>query len=266
VAQLWKHKWSVLALVALWFAFEWWISWSAFCEGSHQLNNCIFRGPLSSLVRIMFNWWGNTFHNADAYVALFTAVLAFSTILLWFVTKKAADAANLNAEAVIEAERARIFVQILGENTGLIGKVVSQLTHPDSDNITVGTPIKITYRLKNYGKTPAIIQELAHNIIIAPDLPKEREYKALVPIPIEQIIGAGDSSKDTFCQYISIIKIKQAKAMHAIGGTTLWFYGCISYDDTFGWNHRLDFVWHYNGDTLGLRLYKFEETHTKKNE
>jgi len=118
--KIWKRKWAVLALIVLWLVFEWWISWSAFCSQTKPIGNifqsaeeanCIFKGPVSSFARLTYSWWQHTFDDADSYIALFTGILAISTILLWVVTKSAADAAKRAADAPKESADASVAVE-----------------------------------------------------------------------------------------------------------------------------------------------------------
>ena len=45
--------------------------------------------------------------------------------------------------------------------------------------------VGLYYGLKNYGKTPAIIKEISQQLVLAPELAKEREYSPKNPLPIE---------------------------------------------------------------------------------
>jgi hypothetical protein len=79
------------------------MSWFAFCQQpEHQSTDyqsteeyiCVFRGPLVSFFHSFSHWWGGVFDKPDAYVALFTAVLAISTYALWTVTKASVEIGN----------------------------------------------------------------------------------------------------------------------------------------------------------------------------
>jgi hypothetical protein len=64
--------------------------------------------------------------------ALFTIVLAFSTVLLWIVTNKAADAAKTAAEHIPSVERAYLFVTVKSENFGV---VLTEYVNSTDDNL-----------------------------------------------------------------------------------------------------------------------------------
>jgi hypothetical protein len=95
-----KHWRSIFALIAIWLVFECAISWAAFCDpinyptdqNAGQEYNCVLRGPVVSIVRFIYRGWTHIFDKPDAYVALFTAVLAFFTLALWRSTDKLWDA------------------------------------------------------------------------------------------------------------------------------------------------------------------------------
>lgn len=106
--------WRVTVCVALWLAFEAWISWAAFCNPTqgdyHQTAegyDCVFNGPFFLILKGIPRLWNHLFHDADAYVALFTAVLALSTIALWRATQ------NLWAESRDTAKRQEANTKIL---------------------------------------------------------------------------------------------------------------------------------------------------------
>jgi hypothetical protein len=143
-----RHKWNILALVAIWLLFECWISWAAFCEYQKQYAatyqpaeeyGCIFRGPVISLGRSFYGWWGHVFDKPDAYIALFTAILAVSTIALWWSTRRLWAVTKIAADHIPIVERAYVFVTPV----------------PSIENDRTIIHLKI----ENFGQTPAIITE-----------------------------------------------------------------------------------------------------------
>jgi hypothetical protein len=78
-------------------AFEAVISWAAFCQHQTEYSGadqtpesyeCFFKGPVASVTRWFAEWWARTFGETEAYVALFTFVLAVGTLALWRSTHK----------------------------------------------------------------------------------------------------------------------------------------------------------------------------------
>jgi hypothetical protein len=81
-----------------------------------------------------------TFGSVERGIVTFSALLAFSTLLLWIYTRRVANAARIAAEHLPAVERAYVF----GGPTDLF------LLH---DQATV------RLAMQNYGKTPAVIRE-----------------------------------------------------------------------------------------------------------
>jgi hypothetical protein len=103
---------SVLLLAAIWLVFECWISWAAFCDhpphqaGSYETPKeypCQFRGPFLFAAQRLVGWWRHSFDDAESYIALFTAILAFGTITLWLATRRLVQGADKTAERQLRA-------------------------------------------------------------------------------------------------------------------------------------------------------------------
>src|SRR5580704_6607651 len=73
----------------------------------------------------------------------------------------AAEAAKLNAQAVMEAERAHLYPIVKDSNVRDVLKEVSRYGVTDDGPVT--SP-HLTFHLKNYGKTPAIIEHISCGI------------------------------------------------------------------------------------------------------
>jgi hypothetical protein len=80
------------------------------------------------------------FGTIERAIVTFTALLAFSTLLLWIYTRRVANAARVAAEHLPAVERAYIF----GGPTDLF------LLHDQAS---------VRLAMQNYGKTPAVIRE-----------------------------------------------------------------------------------------------------------
>lgn len=191
-------------------------------------------------------------------IALFTAILGLFTIRLAGATRVAADAALLNAQAVIDAERAHLFVVIELEN---IAAMVSNAARAISDGSNYA--LRISYAFKNYGRTPAIIRAIGHGAIIAPELPQERTLSVVVHLPAHIL---GDDEKSRPISDIAMPRMTSEIAKSILDlDATFWFYGYVVYDDTFGWRRTLSFVWHYDGGVSeGFTLFRYEETEERR--
>lgn len=186
---------------------------------------------------------------------------------LWFIrasfrdAKKAAEAAKLNAEALIDAERARIFVNIEQDTADAIRSAAKHANAPEKDGNVLESSVGLFYGLKNYGKTPAIIKEIGHRLVLAPELAEEREHSPKSPLPIEQILGPGEQTPrgTLVCSLDRKMTIGEAKEILALKNS-LWCYGYVAYDDTFGFGRELRYVFRYDGSTGSrFRLHSFQE-------
>jgi hypothetical protein len=148
-----KRTQTALLLLAAWLVFECWISWAAFCHRvydengyyqSAEENDCVFRGPILSIVHGFFRWWRHVFDDAESYIALFTAVLAVGTLALWWSTRRLWTVTKIAAEHIPKVERAYIF--------GGAG-------HPVINDVADATRLVVT--INNYGKTPAFVGTVA---------------------------------------------------------------------------------------------------------
>lgn len=196
---------------------------------------------------------------STAIIALFTTILGIFTISLASSTRKAADAANLNAQAVIDAERARLFLIIDIEN--ITETINSAVLSPAKDDDRT-TALRLKYSFKNYGKTPATIQEMGHGVVIKPDLPTARTFKMIVDIP-SRIIGPNENSYPLSVEELPRLTFGEARSF-CIYANAFWFYGFVAYDDMFGWTTRMNFVWHYDVVSRRFAWYSHDEKQEKR--
>jgi len=193
-------------------------------------------------------------------------------VQLWFIgagfrdARKAAEAAKLNADALIDAERGRIFVNIEQDTADAIRSAARHANSPEKDGNPLDGSVGLFYGLKNYGKTPAIIRELGHQLVLAPELATEREHSPKTPLPIESVLGPGEQTPrgTLVCSFDRKITIGEGKEILALRNA-LWFYGYVAYDDTFGFGRELRYVFRYDGGTGGrFRLHSFQELQSQK--
>src|SRR5262249_41825656 len=85
--------------------------------------------------------------------------------------KKAADAAaegagaaRLNAQALIDAESAQMYVIHLGSNIEKIFQLGKLYDNSPTMAASQSEAPWIDYQLKNYGKSPAIVQQVLHGL------------------------------------------------------------------------------------------------------
>ena len=163
----------------------------------------------------------------------------------------AAEAAKLNAQAVIAAESGYVFVEICGQT------VVDIIEYMKDMPSVAPRQILIQYRFVNHGKTPAVIKEISYGAIVAENPPRQREYSQVLHLPTH-LLGAEKPTK--------MLEYDELEISHPIASSirdlkaTFWFFGNIVYDDMFGRQRTLDFVFHVSGVSEGFTLYRYEET------
>jgi hypothetical protein len=94
-------------------------------------------------------------------LAIFTGILGITAIKQIKAARMAADAAYLNAQAVIDAERAHLYVIIANETIESTFKSARYNNTPEMNPTKMNGP-GIQYALRNYGKTPAILHQVWH--------------------------------------------------------------------------------------------------------
>jgi hypothetical protein len=230
------------------------------------------------------DWWLNFF---TALLAAFTFLLVSAAIaqIVIFVRQlrlikdslgpaekaansaaAAADAAKLNAQAVVDAERARIYVEVNGVE--LIRQIQHSINYspahtPEQLQAPVRAILGVVYAVKNYGRTPAIIKEISHQLIVAKTLPNlPRKTAPVNPFPMSHFLARETESGIT-CNFESVFTVKDTREVFG-SLKTVWLYGHIAYDDTFGWGREFNYVWHYNGGMNDFRLYSFRETKSRE--
>jgi len=205
-------------------------------------------------------------------VAFFTCLLAMVAVgqaglFVWQLrymklglkdTGDAALAAKLNAEALVGSERARVYVVVEDQSFREVIHRAAAYDHPTSADMRV-SPSTFKYRLKDYGKSPAIIQQVAHGLLIAADLPSTRNCTVQIPLTIEEILGAGETSAGCVEVALPSMLVGDAVAIQR-SEKSIWFYGELKYHDTFQ-VRTLHFRFLYNGITQGgFRNLQYRET------
>ncbi len=205
----------------------------------------------------------------DSLLALFTFFLIIVGIVQGIFlrltnrgTQKAAEAAALNARAVINAERAQLFISI--ENENIVSIISTAATAPVPQHMEDGQipALRLSYAFKNFGKTPAIIRDMKHGVLVAPDLLRVREYESVVDLPAH-VLGAGEKTSSIDVIDLPRLTVRDARSISG-AESTFWFYGTLIYDDTFGWRRTLKFICHYGADSNGLRIFEYRETEERR--
>lgn len=201
--------------------------------------------------------------------AVFAGVLSIFTIGLWYVTWRtlkhaqgdairqwrqtrvgnqaairAANAAQIAAEAAVGAERAWIVIMIDADN---LEEAILQRIEPNGDaDGEVLTP-EARFHVENLGRTPAFIREYTASLVCQPDqgIP-EMEYEPLAPWwPEETILAAGarlpakENDPDSRVAGCYCFSTELAKGLEpeAEPRGRFWLFGRIVYADVWGTVH-----------------------------
>ena len=125
---------------------------------------------------------------------------------------------------------------------------------PSLDEGIVNVNAKVIYRYKNYGRTPGVIKEISHHLLIANILPTKPTYSALDTIFRSNMISPGNDTEQFECKLVDHPKMKTTNEI-VRGQNSIWFYGRIIYNDIFGGEHEHRFCWYYHGGSYGFRPY-----------
>jgi hypothetical protein len=212
--------------------------------------------------------WSWMVHDAAGFFTALVALIALGQLLVfaWQLSlirrtlgpaQAAASAARDNAQALIDGQRARLFVVVTDESFVSTLRQASAYDHPTSAEMRVGKCV-LKYAFKNYGKTPALIHMIGHRSMVVDDLPKEREYSMLTPLPVDHVLGPDDRTVEIEVN-LPTMNVGVTRSITHLD-KTFWFYGYVVYDDTFGNQWQLDFVWHYSAVSNGFRTFSYKET------
>jgi hypothetical protein len=170
--------------------------------------------------------------------------------------RRAADAAKLSAEALVSAERAHVFIEIVSQdierrlNNWAASSDAGSLG--DDAHLSGTTRFFVEYRFRNHGKTPAVLWAVADEICHLSELPEEPRYFPR-NLPVGRVIAAGQASEPITCFYDPQISVREARSITA-GNSAMWFMGHVIYNDVVtGAEHTEPFLWSYTGDGLGFR-------------
>jgi hypothetical protein len=233
------------------------------CPRSSVAGPCPYEsGVVGEGIKLISRWGPEVWSAIGLFViAMFAGILGIFTISLADSTKLAAEAAKLNSQIAVAAERAHLFVHI--ELESILGaKSQPSQSGPLSTERPGG--LRLSYALKNFGKTPAMIRELSHGVLVAPAFRSAPKYVSVSRLPVE-ILGAGEKTPPILMTDFPQLTANDVMSIEELF-TNFWFYGLLVYDDTFGWRRTLDFVWQYNTVLHGLRVFRHHETHEKREE
>jgi hypothetical protein len=193
----------------------------------------------------------------DGLLVLFTfglvAIGALQAIFLGgtlTATATAANAAKLNAQAVINAERAHLYVIIKQHNVSDLISAAGGAKFSDAIAKDRMTPPTLAYVFKNYGKTPATLEEIAHCVSIQEAEGGARTYAT--PERALEILGMGDETELIavgFDERQFIVEDAKSLGDH---DTMLFFYSRATFMDAFNRQHIIESDFLYSAGRFHL--------------
>jgi hypothetical protein len=203
---------------------------------------------------------------ATIMVGVFTFTLWRTTARLWQTSRdqarhmersvvsgeKAADAARDSADALAQTERAVVFVVYADDNVGeeenRLRKVMNDnnLSEDAARNEFRSLRIAARYRLKNYGKTPAFLGAIEHNMIVAEILPDDPTYLPNMHVMPERVLSSGGETITIVCQCTFERAFDLARDALSQRDKFVWFFGRATYKDITGGDYEHGFLYRYS--------------------
>jgi hypothetical protein len=180
-----------------------------------------------------------------------------ATIRSTRAAQSSANAAILNAEALIGAERARLFVIIDWNN--LREALMGAHLHPTMVGSQLSPRPELSFFIKNTGRTAAILTEVSYQLIQRVD-GAGWTHIAIDTIVDPVIEGGQRSAGSTPCPSESLLKIEDGIA--AIDGSRpLFFYGYVLFRTVLKRNYKYFWRYQYRGQRFVL---VYEKEHEEK--
>jgi hypothetical protein len=214
-------------------------------------------------------WWLTRFTLLLAFVGI--AQLALFWVQLGIIRKslidakhaadaatKGAKAAELNAQALIDAESAQMYFVQDSSNIDKLyqlgGMYDNSPTMADSPS---AAPI-ITYRLRNYGKSPAIIQAIIHGMSLEGRKRDGEQRNYRIGQEAMEIIGVGEQGEIITCKFDKTPFTFGDVRSIVTNDLFLYFYGRAEFIDHFGRKQTLE--WEHIADSSKWNLIGHKNT------
>jgi hypothetical protein len=199
-------------------------------------------------------------------IAVFTVVLAASTVFLWLATRRvaratvvAADAANLTARAAVGLELP--IVRAVGPELFDLNEPIADEGPYVAGNEDGPAPgpynVISTITFRNDGRTPAFPMRVGIAHTLSKTLPAVPVYSLIMDVPTDQIIP-NNTSLDIDVQYQMAFS-QAASAAIAAETTHLWLYCYLTYADFLDDTHEIRFCWRWGRpDKTGIFYFTNE--------
>jgi hypothetical protein len=256
----WRHLlfWGGCAFFAGWIL--WWASSGyplegPICPSQNAKDDCasynIIFYSAWQIARFADHWSTLVAATATVAIACFTLTLQRSTEKMWGATKESADAAKLNAEALIDADRAHLHAVIKINNLGAALRAASPTVQAD-DDATVNPRPYVEFALKNLGRSAAIMEETGWCLVQREAGHRVWEYPVgAIENPV--VDGGAETHPPTSCIFENVFRVGDVKDAFS-GERPLYFLGYVIY--TTSLDRVYEFRWRYeNSGTRWLLTY-----------
>jgi hypothetical protein len=154
--------------------------------------------------------------------------------------EKSADAAKQNAEALMAAEAAQMYFIVTASNIDHLYSLGARYDNSPTMHLSPSDPPWVEYRLRNYGKSPAIVQSIEHGFHIHnPAVHSERKYR-LAQEGME-IVGVGEQGQVLRCELLGKLNFGDLRSI-VTNEYTLSFFGRAVFIDHFGRTQTLEWL------------------------
>lgn len=186
-----------------------------------------------------YTWW----------LAVLTAGLVVTSVGQGFfiarsdkTARRAADAALLNAESLISAERAHLFVIVKSNN--LHNALMGSVFYGKSASMRESRipRCELEFVIKNTGRTAAIVQDVSYQLVQADADTSLWQYSYQDTIVNAVVEGGNETSPSTHCVAETDMTIADGNAV-IDQSQPIYFYGFVSFRDTF--KRQYDYFWRY---------------------
>jgi len=211
--------------------------------------------------------WATVVQGASAAIGIiFSAALVWVGIGQWFAAKANAAAANANAQAaatqarvaeqtITTLERPHLFTLCENNFAELLTPMLRHRNlydHPTSDYplLMDGAPL-VRFKFRNYGKSPAIIIQVAGAIVSGASPPAAVAPRWL-RLPSENVLRPGDLSEEISAGVLYPFEFSIGRdELNDLVASNIywWFYGFVIYEDVLDTEHTHYFCWRFDYGT-----------------
>lgn len=204
----------------------------------------------------------------NKYLAIFTGILAVATVGLGLATiglyltgekqiavaKESADAAKLNAQALIEVERAHLFIVVRSDNVHIATRGVRFYGDANSANMHDAQimPPELEFTIRNTGRRAAIMHAVSYQLVqaMADNIHWDFAFRDAIVNPV--VLANSETEPPTSCELQRTWTIRDA--IEAVVGETrpLFFFGFVTFTDTFKMDRQYFWRYQYRGGRFVL--------------